>query len=263
MRQIINELINNKEFPLLKFKKNKSEYEEQIFNKFININKTQLLKELIDQNLITKDIINILKFYFKEINFISDNITLEQFLDINDILDKNSKVYFYKKFLDRLDNIPDDIINEFKKSNLIYKDYLLKTKNPNIKEIYKIDKFSIFKVLNNSNNKYELLKEINDPEFIINNMNGNLVLDKDTFKYINEVAEIDVNSLLFLKNKLDKKDFFEIIINSKNKNKLIYLIESPSELKIVLSLNLDFITIEHILTHLKTRFPNTFEKLKL
>jgi hypothetical protein len=131
-----------------------------------------------------------------------------------------------------------------------------------INNIFAADQFKVFDWLNTCNNTYDELKKLNNPNFILKNMNNRLDSNDGTLKYILENVEPNKDLFVSIKKNIGIKKFIEISNGKINKELIPYLIENLDDLIIIINNpQIEMSTVELILKTTKESFPNIYESL--
>lgn len=272
LKLLVNKLLFDDNFPLIPHIPIVSDDDKFLFGFFKNLNSELIINEILkntsDNDTITR-IFRIVHHYKGTIN-ISKNINLidyENFINIKEFIDAISieelTKRHYKEILLNYNggfNI-DDLLNYVLLVDFdFYFDYAHTNNLDVIKKIFIHNNEKIFSWINKHTNKYSELKKLDQPNFIINHMNGRLDVNSDTLKYFFEICPIDLLVYKELKKTLGLNIVYQYAGDKLHIDFIFELIETLDELILILDvLKNNLTTVEYILTKLKNKLPLIYE----
>jgi len=272
---LITQLLENDEFALIPFNKNIDVELKFYFDFFINLKTDLLLRNLLkyqDHNNFDKAL-NIIIHYKDKISDSNIILDFKTFLIIKDIFTKNKQFEyectFYKEITKQvvageilfIDNKLLDFIYNNDIDNYI-KIALKLDINDAINKIFDKDKYKIFNWLNNHPNKFTELKKLNQPYFILTNMNSRLDINDETLKYFFEVAPIDISLYKNLRQNLSLEIIYKYSKNKVSDEFIFELVETFDDIVFILNLNnLNLNTLNSFMNKIKNDFPHVYNNL--
>lgn len=273
LERLIQKLLYDDKFPLIPYINEVSEEDKFIFNFFKNLNSEIIVTELF-KNTTNKDVIlkcfKIIMHFKDKITLNNNNITFvdyELFRNIIHLIDeisidKLNKIY-YKEILINNHSVAnmDELLNFVMIADFdIYFEYTSKHRLDVIKKIFEFNKEKVFLWLNGHSNKYTELKKLNQPDFIIKNMNGRLDVNDDTLKYFFEICPIEINVFKELKKTLGLEIVYKYAGHMLHIDFMFELVETFDDLVFVFNIiKYNLSDVEYILVKLKNKFPHMYE----
>jgi hypothetical protein len=289
--KLLKNILQNDEYWKIKVEKEKfDKNEKQAYNYIITMPtelllRNYLLNEKKELNEFLK-LIKLLRYLKNDKNKIPlkfDILPYDYFKAIkNELTDESIKFYikkFHKQLINEKSNISNILnnneiqtlinylIDENKISDLINLSIYINI--PNIEQIVYIkDKNKIFELINKSKNKYELLKKLNKPDFILQNLNNNLDINDETLKYFFDIIQYNEETYKFFINRFGFEKIFNVSYYRVPLKNWLNHINNINDLKIILN-NLEKFNInqvEEFLKEFNDKFPQLysifFEELK-
>lgn len=277
IEKLIHNLLNVDDFPLVPHLDNPDKDLKYNFDFFSNLSGDIIARELIlshHNHTKFEQALNIIAHYKDGIKFFDSSIDFEVYKKVKPHLDDGSKnkfrEEFYKQYANRvIDDLDTDMDNEL--IDFIYdKDlnlYIEIAKKLNIVEavnkIYSKNPEKVFGWLNSSKNMYVELVKLRQPQFIFNNMNGQLEINDDSLKYFFEIAPVDINIYKEVKKTLGLETIWKYTHHKISPEFYSELVENFDEFKFLITLpNLKINSLEQILKNLKTKFPHIYDNFQ-
>ena len=273
---LIDHLLNNEDFPLWAYIENVAPNDKFYFDFFSNLN-TNLLLSQLKQYSSSVNIIQAISIIF---HFKSDADITDWVNDIDDFIK-------FEKFLpsDRTHHIFNTLLNKeqtdiLKKIDFINPDYYqiisnyLLTRNthqyiqftskylpdePIILKLFESNNpNTIYIYLNNySESKYNDLKLLNAPDFILTTMNGQLNIDDDSLKYFFEICPLNISIFKSIKKTIGISKLWSFLKFKYDIEILSELIETRSDVDFIISLtDIPLPSLNKIIGILKDKYPN-------
>lgn len=273
LEKLIFNLLNNDDFPMIPFNKKATKDEIFLFSFFKNLNGSTLLRELLKnkEHIHLDKAIGIIKHYKSEIVYFDQNLDFDTFKKIENILTSSSRLSFKNIFItdyietikNNESNIDVEFLNIIKEKE--FKTFVKLVTNYNlvsIKDLFIIDNFAVFDFINKHKEKYKLLKELNQPLFILQNMNGRLDIDDDTLKYFFEVCPLDLNLFKELKKSISLETIYRFSKKRVSLDFIAELVETFDEFLYFINLNqMNMKTLESFLLKTKSNYPEIYNNL--
>jgi hypothetical protein len=278
LEELILKLFNDIDFGMIKYKKNAESKEKFLFNFFINLDKTTLLKQIIsyyrknEYNINDlKRVLTIIKTFKGNIDITPKEIDLNyiEYKSLKHLFDESSKLLFDKYFIKEIKNeilktkqYTKKDLDLLKNNNLDYFIEIsvhLKLNNP--QEIFEKDNHKIIDYINKIPNKYFNLKKLNQPTYIIENINS-LTIDDEMLKYFLEECVLTTELLTELRMTIPFEVLFKYSKFKLTTEMLKNIIWSKKDLKFFLKNCERIKIIDDILNSVKLNFPNFYDFLK-
>lgn len=279
LEELAHEIISNRDFCLTEYNPNATDRTKFLYNFYKNLDRQLVFNEILKYyNYDDIHKLSFLLFSEKNIKIKISVQTLKSNFGLLDKFKENIDYEFLEKGITKnLEEHVDILLllpNEIKKYII---EQAIKDKNINIHSVLKIismhfdyDVFldyillrtdiNIFDILTffKESDHYKILKKFNNPKFILENANHNLVINEMTLKYFLEICPPDLK----LYSDLVKIVGFEnLFLNLKNKihiEIILNLIETLDDLKIILTHYNKLADYENILKFIHDKYPHFF-----
>jgi len=270
---LIHNILDEKDFPLVPHLEKIDKDLKYSFDFFINLNADIIFKQIINKHTHKNfdDAINIIAYYKGKINYFDPNISFDLYVrlipHLNEVSKSKYNKHFYKEYATTIleeDNrdVDDEIIEHIYNSNLnLYIDIARKLNLENaINKIYLKDSQLVFEWLNNHTNKYKELKQLNQPQFIFNNMNGKLNIDDQSLKYFFEICPLDINIYKDIKKSIGLETVWKFTNHKLSSEFYMELIDTLEDIIFILNQdNVKLSSLEAILSTIKSKFPHLYD----
>ncbi len=182
---------------------------------------------------------------------------------------KRFQQYYFREYaLAILNNkmfvLEADLINIILDNDLgLYMQIAKKMNIPDaVRKIFNKNPFAVYEWLNNCENPYPELIKLNEPLFILQNMNGRLSISDGSLKYIIEFTEPNRDLFLSIKRNVGLKKFFELAGDNTNEIFFIELVETLDDLIFVINTpDMSLFALDAILKTMKEKFPHIYDSL--
>lgn len=271
LNDLIDNLLNHSSFALIPHNPKVDKEQKFLFDFFINLNAEVLMRQFINysDHIGLETALLTIAHYKGKVPYFVDSLDYINYMKIKPFLDENSLRLYSKLFQDthinnilsgEVSNALDVDMNELKLTNLDkYIDVSIKIGLNNIVEVFNTDKFKVFTWINKHTNKYQQLKELKQPQFIFNNMNGKLDINDATLQYLFEICPIDLVVYKEVKKTIDLEIIWKFTKHKLTIDFIIELIDTLDEVIFILSLpDLPLSTIETVMKRLETKYPNMY-----
>ena len=275
---LIYKLLNDNDIALFPHNPTPTQDLIELFDHFKSIPTPDLYKKLIKNHSSAEWdkfqlALNTIKHYKGEFDDFDTDIDFETYQKLkywfSDNVRKKFKEHYYEEIVKMVLNDKKNTIDihtlqvVLKKNTSLYIKIAKKLTIENaINNIFAADQFKVFDWLNTCNNTYDELKKLNNPNFILKNMNNRLDSNDGTLKYILENVEPNKDLFVSIKKNIGIKKFIEISNGKINKELIPYLIENLDDLIIIINNpQIEMSTVELILKTTKESFPNIYESL--
>lgn len=280
LKKIIDVLLNDeeKEFALTPFNPKPKKKMKDLFSLFENAEKTLLYCELfrkIDECKFENisNALDTVKFYKGDYNEFNSSISFKTYVKIEKWISIETnllyKKYFFRQYGNSLLNddiqyLDIEVLETIMKEDLDL--YIKIAKKMNITnaihDIFSIEPKKIYYWVNEHDRKYEELKKLNNPEFVLKNMNGELDVSTETLRYILEHSAADINLYKSVKSRLGFTSLYELTHENWDDNFYTELVETIDDLHFVMNIgDLKIGIIDLILKKIKSNYPNLYENL--
>jgi hypothetical protein len=270
--KLIHNLLNNGDFPLVPHLHEPDKDLKYSFDFFTNLGSDIILRSLINEKEHTKfeDALNIISHYKGKIKFFDKNLTFDEYSIIKPHLDEASKLQyrniFYEEYARRIMNgksteIAIDLVNFIYAKDLDLFINIAKKLNivDAVNKIYDKNPEKVFDWINGHPNKYQQLIQLNQPQFIFNNMNGKLDINDDSLRYFFEITPMDINILKEIKKTLGLPTIWKFTHQKVPAEFYTELMETIDEFLYVLNQpHIKIESVEQILKTLKEKFPHIY-----
>jgi hypothetical protein len=280
LKKVTNVLLNDvdSEFALTPYNPKPSKKLKDLFAHFNLIDTPTLYNSVIDNvdNIEFEHIersLNTIKHYKGLLNEFNDSLDFTIYKKIKPWLDNDAKhkfkIHFYRHYAKQLLNDEIETLEDFVTNLILVNDvnlYMEVAKKLKISDaiiqIYSRYPKLVFKWLNGCQDVYGELIKLNQPGFILQNMNGELDITDGTLKYILEKADVPPELFASIKSTVGLKKLYTL--TNGNINPIYYkdLVDTIEDFIFVINIdNMKLYILEDILNTMKVRFPNVYENL--
>lgn len=275
IEQLLQDKSNGNEFALTPFNPRPNKKMKNLFQKFETLDKQEIYKSLIF-NICHDDILdalNVVKYHKGEIDYFDATISFEEFDFIEKFCTEETKIKYklfffrdYAKYLleGRISKLDDVIIDKLLIEDIdLYIKVAKRLKIPDaIIKIFASNKHKIYDWLNSSNSQYEDLIQLNQPNFVLQNMHGALDVTNETIKYILEFAIPHIELYKSIKKNIGLKTLASLSNTNIIKDHHFDLVDTLDDVVFILNeggLNLQ--QMESFMTSIKLNFPHIYSQL--
>lgn len=277
-KKLVRRLLSDNEIALVPYNPNPRKDLKILFEHFEKLNKNDLYKALIENHdeceiEQLEFALNTVKHYKGWFDWFDTSLEFNIYQKIKPWLGvqakKRFRIHFYKHYAEALlkgeiDELDEELINLILVKDIkLYMKIAKKLHIPDaVKQIYNRYPNEIFNWLNDCSDIYNELHKLNQPIFILNNMNGKLNISDGTLKYIVEKIEPNIELFLSIKNKIGFKKLWKFSKHRFNPSFYVDLIESFDDLIFVINTpNMSLNSLELILSKTKEKFPLIYDNL--
>ena len=281
--KLLKNILNNSDYWKIKFEKEKfNGNEKQAYNYIITMPtelllRNYLLNEKKDLNEFSQliKLLRYLKNDNEKINLKFDILPYNFFKSIKNELTDESILFYIKKFYKELINERKNILNILTQKEIqSLINYLIDDNKiselitlsqyidiPNIEQIVYIkDKQKIFELVNKSQNKYEMLKKLNKPDFILQNLNNNLDINNETLKYFFEVIQYNEQTYNYFIERFGFETIFNIAYYRTELKNWLNHVKSINDINIIMNRinKFNINQIEDFLKEFNEKYPHLY-----
>jgi hypothetical protein len=261
-------MLNNEAFALIPYNPKPDKDMQFLFNFFRNLDINLLMRKLMvfknHNNL--KQALSIILHYKGKIPYFNKDLNHKKYLTIKPFLDDSSISKFnilYQPIVienilnDKITVVDDIDMNVLKTSNISnFINVSIKLDINNINEVFNEDKFKVFDWINKHPDKYAQLKQLNQPQFIFDNMNGKLNINDGTLRYFFEICPIDLEVYKELKKTISLETIWKFTNHKLSLDFIVELVDTLEEVVFIINIpKIPLSTIEAFMKRLKIKFP--------
>jgi len=268
---LIDNMLNNEAFALIPYNPKPDKGMQFLFDFFTNLNSDLLMRKLMDfknHNELERAL-SIIFHYKGKLPYFNEDLDHKNYLTIKLFLDDISVSKFtilYQPMVienilnGKITDVDDIDMNTLKTSNISnFIDISIKLNFNNINEVFNEDKFKVFDWINKHSDKYQQLKQLNQPQFIFNNMNGKLDINDGTLKYFFEICPIDLEVYKELKKTINLETIWKYTNKKLTIEFIMELVDTLEDISFIINLpDIQLTALDSFMKRIETKFPHLY-----
>lgn len=270
---MINSLLKDTEIAMIPHHPNPDEELKSLYDYFNGMNVDALYRELLPKHneYGFENALNIVKHYKGLFNHFDSGLEFSVYQKIkpwlNDESKKKYRVHFYKDYakevlVGNLKTIDEGLLEMLLNNDIhLYSQVARKLKLVGAgAKIFEKAPGMIYNWLNSSENVYMELINLDQPEFILRNMNGKLDVSDGALKYIIEKAEPSLELFISIKKNIGMAKLWELSNFRFAPEFYVDLVENMNDLLFVINIeNIGLNSLEIVFSKIKEKFPHLYD----
>jgi hypothetical protein len=275
LKDLINVMIDDVDFALTPQNPEPNQRYKDLFQLFKSTNKNDVYKGLLDMHNEKGFVfaLDTVKHYKGDFNYFHEELDFKLYQKIKPWLDDNSKKRYREHFFreygkaclnDEIEELDDYLLNKILTNDIhLYMRIARKLRIEDAgKIIFNHSPSVIYIWLNDSPNVYDELVKLDQGEFILKNMENKLNATTNTWKYILENSEPNIQTLNVIKKNIGFHPLWDISNHIFKPEFYVNLIETIEDFIFVINIhNMDLNSLELILNGVKEKFPHIYSNL--